>query len=111
LVSIKTGLYCSPGDAEDLCSQLNNKADDFNLKGVLGIVCIFGQAPEFDDKAYLYDESMLEDLVEGKNVAMVLRLPRNDKFGLADIYHQMNAATEQTQVRSSQLFANSESTN
>jgi hypothetical protein len=103
VASIKSGLY-SPGDAEDLCAQLKKKADDCSLEGALCIVCIFGQASEFDDKAYTYDETMLKDLEEGKNVAIVLRLPRSDRFDLVDIVRDMTTATEWSQLRSSHSF-------
>jgi hypothetical protein len=104
VVSIKSGLYFSPSDARDLCDKLKSKADGYKLKSALCVVCIFGQALESDDKAYTYNESMLKDLVEGRNIAIVLHLPQNDRFGLVDIFHQVNAATEQSELLSFPSF-------
>jgi hypothetical protein len=108
LVSIKSRLYFSPGDAAKECAYMKNEADERQLKSVLCILCVFGQTSTSDDKEYTYDASrMLRELEEGQNVATVLRIPRNDRFGLTDIFLSLTTLTEPSELLSSHMFLRS----
>jgi hypothetical protein len=105
LVSIKSRLYFSPNKAKKLCCDLKDKADKSQLKSALCIVCVFGQTMKSDDKDYTYNASqMLRDLNDGRNVATVLRIPRNDRFGLTDIFIDMTTTPEQSELLSAHSF-------
>jgi hypothetical protein len=108
LVSIKSRMYFPPGDAKKLCDKIKNTANDFDLKSALCIVCVFGQTSKSDYEAYKYDASkMLRDLGEGENVAAVLCIPRNDRFGLTDIFIEMTTTPEQPELLLSHSFLRS----
>jgi hypothetical protein len=47
---------------------------------------------------------MLSKLEEGQNVATVLRLPRNDRFGLTDIFVDRTMASEHIELWLSHSF-------
>ena len=105
LVSIKSRMYFAPGDATNLCLQLKKKADASGLRGALCIVCIFGQTLKPDYRKFNYDASkMLGELNERRNVATVLQIPRNDRFGLSDIFVEMTTTPELSEVLSSHSF-------
>ena len=105
LVSIKSRMYFAPGDATNLCLQLKKKADASGLRGALCIVCIFGQTLKPDYGEFNYDASkMLGELNERRNVATVLQIPRNDRFGLSDIFVEMTTTPELSEVLSSHSF-------
>jgi hypothetical protein len=80
------------------------KVDECQLKSVLCVVCVFGQASVSDDEGFSYRPEMLNDLAKEKNVAIVIRLPRNDRFGLTDIFHEMTAISEKSELLSSHSF-------
>jgi hypothetical protein len=105
LVSIKSRLYLPPKTAMDICDKLKKKADDCNLTSALCIVCVFGQTSDSDYKEYNYDASnVLSELAKGDNVDIVLCLPQEDRFGLTDIFLEMTATTEQSELLSSHSF-------
>jgi hypothetical protein len=94
LVSIKSWLYFPPKPAKELCVSMKQKVMAWNLKSAPCIVCIFGQTKESDDAIDKYDASMLSKLADGENVAIVLRLPREDRFGVTDSFLEMAAVTD-----------------
>ena len=52
LVSIKSRMYFSPGEAGTLCDDIKAKAHDHGLKNSLCIVYVFGQKSKSDDGNY-----------------------------------------------------------
>jgi hypothetical protein len=104
LVSIQSRKDLPPGEAIKICDELKKEADDCKLRSALCVVCVFGQTTISDDKKYRYDASMMEKLAKKENVATVLCLPRNDRFGLTDIFLEMTATTQQSELLSSHSF-------
>jgi hypothetical protein len=105
LVSIKSQLDFGPSDAKELCAKMKSKADDCHLKSTLCIVYVFGQEAVPNYGEYNYDASrMLRELEEGKNVATVLHLPRDDRFSLTDVLLQLTTTAEQSELLSSHSF-------
>jgi hypothetical protein len=104
LVSIKSRLYCPPGEAKVECARLK-KIKKLKLKSTLFIVCVFGQTSKSNDKEYTYNASkMLRELEEGQTVFTVLRIPRKDRFGLSDIFLEMTAVSDKAELLSSHSF-------
>jgi hypothetical protein len=114
LVSIKSRLYFPPGEAKTLCKNIIEKTKEFKLVNAICIVCVFGQTSESDDGDYKYDPSKVWSTLNSKegteNVAFVLRLPRDDKFGLTDIFLEMTTADEQSELLTSHSFLGAMST-
>jgi hypothetical protein len=105
LVSIKSRLYFSPGDAQALCKKLKEKVDECKLKSALCVVCVFGQTSEsVDNEDIKYNPSILKALLQGDNIATVLRIAQMDRYGLTDIFLEMTAATENSELLSSYSF-------
>jgi hypothetical protein len=104
MVSMKSRVNFSSSDATNLCDKMKRKADMLKLKSVLCIVCLFGQTSVSDDGEYAYDTSMLSKLEEGENVATLLCIPRDDRFGLTDIFVDMTRASEQEELWLSHSF-------
>jgi hypothetical protein len=97
-------LYFAPGDAEEICENMKRKANDLQLKSALCIVCVFGQTSVSNDGEYAYDASMMSKLEKGENVAAVLRLPRDDRFGLTDVFLEMTAPSMESELLSTHSF-------
>jgi hypothetical protein len=98
VVSFKPRLYLPPSDAKDMCDKLKSKADEWQLKSTLCIVCVLGQPSVSANDEYTNNSSLLTELVNGSNVAIVLRLPRDDRFGLTDIFLEVTDASEQSEL-------------
>jgi hypothetical protein len=103
LVSIKSRLYFGPKPAENLCEQLKDEADKHGLKSALCVVCVFGQLSA-SKNANNWNADCLNDLGDGHNVATVLRIPRNDSFGLTNIFLEMTAVSQKSELLSSHSF-------
>jgi hypothetical protein len=101
LVSIKSRLYFPPGEATKLCTKMKKKADKSGMKSALCIVCIFGQTSKSKYKEFNYDAAKMTELKEGKNVAIVLHVPKSDRFGVTDIFLDMTETQARSEILSS----------
>ena len=104
LVSIKSRKYLSPGEAKKICVDLKKEVKTWKLTGALCVVCVFGQTTKSDYKEFTYDASMMNKLADGENVATVLCLPRDDRFGLTNIFLEMTGTTKGSELLSSHSF-------
>jgi hypothetical protein len=97
-------LYFGPREAAKICEKLKDEADNYRLKSALCVVCVFGQTSVSNDDEYEWNANCLNALGDGCNVATVLRIPRNDSFGLTDIFLEMTAVSEKSELLSSHSF-------
>lgn len=105
LVSIKSQKYFAPGPAAKLCSAMKERAVRDKLNSTLCLLVIFGQkATSKDQKDCIWNETMLDDLIDGKNASAVVRLPLNDRFKLSDTLCALTNSYAESDLLTSHSF-------
>ncbi|KAG7361916.1 hypothetical protein IV203_025582 [Nitzschia inconspicua] len=103
LLSIKSRIYFSTGEAQTLCAEMESKANISKLQA-LCIVVVFGSSfePKRDEPIFNSDTySLLENK---ETVAVVLRIPVEDKFGISRMYQQLTRNNDLMEVYGSHSF-------
>ena len=84
LVSAKSHEYFSPSDAKRECERMKAAAEAVigkdSSRGALCLLAVFGSRVKSDDGDLTLTENVVDELVDGKVVCRVLRIPFNDKF-------------------------------
>ncbi|KAG7355319.1 hypothetical protein IV203_004675 [Nitzschia inconspicua] len=103
LLSIKSHNYFSHDMAQELCHEMKVQAENSNLQA-LCIVVVFGSSVQSknDDSTFSSDTySLLEN---EETVAVVLRIPVDDVFGISSMYQQLTSNADLMEVYGSHSF-------
>ncbi|KAG7339796.1 type III restriction enzyme [Nitzschia inconspicua] len=111
LVSIKSHIHCSHEMAQELCHEMKVQAENSELQA-LCIVVVFGASIQSKNDESTFkknDESVFNNdtytlLANGKTVAVVLRIPVDDVFGISGMYQQLSSNTDLVHVYGSHSF-------
>ncbi|KAG7372781.1 hypothetical protein IV203_018924 [Nitzschia inconspicua] len=97
LLSIKSHNYFSHDMAQELCHEMKVQAENSNLQA-LCIVVVFGSSVQSknDDSTFSSDTYSL--LESGETVAVVLRSPVDDVFGISSMYQQLTSNADLMEV-------------
>jgi len=111
-VSVKSHDDFTEAAAVIECHQLKRKAEAAEPEfGALCLLVIFGAERKVSDENLL-DKSCVNQLCEGRCVEAVLRIPRNDRFGLSRVFASMTSdRDETTEILASHCFVGYENAN
>jgi hypothetical protein len=86
LISIESTEEVTPREAASMCMEMRDRATQDGLKSTLCLLIVFGhqgRQAEDDEEGYVWSDMMLGQLVGGDNVAVVLRVPLEDRYNLS----------------------------
>ncbi|KAG7373907.1 hypothetical protein IV203_013002 [Nitzschia inconspicua] len=105
ILSTKAHKYFAPQDAQDLCNDMKMKAEKSNLQA-LCIVVVFGSSSQSNDES-VFNSDTYELLEDGETVAVVLRIPADDFFGISSMFLHLTGKTDLMEVYASHSFIRS----
>ncbi|KAG7362579.1 type III restriction enzyme [Nitzschia inconspicua] len=103
LLSIKSHNHFPSGEAQELCVHMKVQAENSKLQA-LCIVVVFGSSVESKNDESVFNNDTYTLLANGKTVAMVLRIPVDDVFGISGMYQQLTSNTDLMEVYGSHSF-------
>ncbi|KAG7339621.1 hypothetical protein IV203_025335 [Nitzschia inconspicua] len=103
LLSITSHSYCSHESAQELCDEMKVEAENSNLQA-LCIVVVFGSSVESKNAESTFNSDTNSLLEKGETVAVVLRIPEDDIFGISSMYQQLTSNTDLVHVYGSHSF-------
>ncbi|KAG7339350.1 hypothetical protein IV203_025579 [Nitzschia inconspicua] len=103
LLSIKSRIYFSTGEAQTLCAEMKVQAENSNLQA-LCIVVVFGSSFEPKKDEPIFNSDTYSLLEKKETVAVVLRIPVEDEFGISRMYQQLTRNNDLMEVYGSHSF-------
>ncbi|KAG7372932.1 hypothetical protein IV203_033656 [Nitzschia inconspicua] len=101
-LSIKSHKYFAPGKATKLCNKMKSKAEKSNLQA-LCIVVVFGSTVQSNYES-VFDSDTYSLLEDGETVAVVLRIPADDIFGISKMFLHLTGTINLMEVYASHPF-------
>ncbi|KAG7339412.1 hypothetical protein IV203_025411 [Nitzschia inconspicua] len=103
LLSIKARKYFSPESANKLCNEMMSKAK-MSMLQALCVVVVFGSGVQPKKKEPTFNSDTYSLLEDGTTVAVVLRIPVGDIFGISRKYQQLTTTSDLMEVYGSHSF-------
>ncbi|KAG7339461.1 type III restriction enzyme [Nitzschia inconspicua] len=103
LLSIKSHNYCSHEMAQELCHEMKVQAENSNLQA-LCIVVVFGSSVQSKNDNSTFNSDTYTLLEKGETVAVVLRIPVDDFFGISSMYQRLTSNTDLVHIYASHSF-------
>ena len=103
-ISIKSTLYFSPQDAQNLCSEMEKKAKAGKVTKGLCLLVVYGSKTNSDDGDLRFSETKYAKVAEGNLVQAVVRIPSNDSFGISDALARLTEDVDIWEVHASHSF-------
>ncbi|KAG7348726.1 hypothetical protein IV203_011323 [Nitzschia inconspicua] len=103
LLSIKSHNYFSHDMAQELCHEMKIQAENSNLQA-LCIVVVFGSSVQSNNDDSTFSSDTYSLLENEETVAVVLRIPVDDVFGISSMYQQLTSNADLMEVYGSHSF-------
>ncbi|KAG7340835.1 hypothetical protein IV203_024378 [Nitzschia inconspicua] len=103
LLSIKSRNFFTHEMVQELCVHMKVQAENSELQA-LCVVVVFGLSVQSKNDESTFSSDTYSLLEKGETVAVVLRIPVDDVFGISSMYQQLTSNTDLMEVYGSHSF-------